>query len=259
MGEETIRFSVADGIAHVVLNRPDKLNALDDATSDLLVETWQQIEEDPAIQVAVLSAEGRHFCAGADVSGAADLGGALPGLKQHRTYTSNGRTRFKPVVGAVHGYALGAGYLLAARGCDIVVASDDAQFGFPEGQAGIAMAPPEYIPAMPFKMNLEFMLLGWKGGVMIDAQRAYEVGMINKVTTRERLLDEAMGYARLLRLVPPLYTRSVKAGLYRSMATRTTSSEDDFVEFVLPQAASADVEECLAARRDKRSPVFKGR
>ena len=255
----TIRFSAADGIAHVVLNRPDKLNALDDAMSDELVALWQRIEDDPDILVTVLSAEGRHFCAGADVGGAADLSGALPGLKQHRTYTGNGRTRFKPVVGAVQGYALGAGYLLAIRGCDIVVASDDAQFGFPEGQAGIAMAPPQYIPAMPFKMNLEFMLLGWKGGRMVSAERACEVGMISKVTTRDALLDEAMDYARLLKLVPPLYTRSVKAGLYRAMHTGTVATEDDFVDFVMPQAASEDVVECAAARREKRPPVFTGR
>ncbi|MFT3976430.1 MAG: enoyl-CoA hydratase/isomerase family protein [Sphingomonas bacterium] len=255
----TIRFNAADGIAHVTLARPEKLNALDDETSDALIDIWQQIEDDPTIFVTILSAEGRHFCAGADIGGKADLAGALPGLKQHRTYTGNGRTRFKPVVGAVQGYALGAGYYLAVRGCDIVVAADDALFGFPEGQAAIAMAPPEYVPAMPLKTMVEFMLLGWKGGRLMTAERAHQIGMINQVVSREGLMDAALEYARLLRQIPPLYTRSVKAGLYRAMTTSNAAAENDFVEFVLPQVSSEDLRECRAARNERRAPEYKGR
>lgn len=235
--ERRILVSVNDGIAHIVLNRPQKLNALDDEMSDALMDAWQQIEEDPDVAVAILSANGKHFCAGADISGGANLHGGLPGLKQHRLYTGNGKTRFKPVIGVVHGYALGAGCMLALRGCDVIIASPDAEFGYPEGVAGVAVPPPDYLPILPFRLTLELMLLGWKGGRMINAERAFQTGIINAVAPRDRLLEEAQNYAAMLKRLPGAYVRAVKSGLYRALATRSAQSEDDFVDFIAPQRA----------------------
>jgi enoyl-CoA hydratase/carnithine racemase len=260
MSQDVVTYEVREDIAFLTLNRPDKLNALSDGLCDRLMELWRRVEDDPAVRVAILSAAGPHFCAGADLDpGAADLSGALPGIKQHQIYTGNGFDRFKPVVGVVHGYALGAGFALAVRGCDVVVAADDAMFGYPEARAGVALAPPEPSPYMPFKLSLEFMLLAWKGGRMISAERAHALGFVNAVVPRAQAMDEALAYARQLKLVPPLYIRSVKAGHYRATLPEVSRTERDYMEFVLPQARSADAKESLAAFRERRDPVFTGR
>lgn len=260
MSNELVTYEVRDDVAVLTLNRPDKLNALSDALCDRLMELWAEVERDANVRVAILTAAGPHFCAGADLEpGAADLGGALPGIRQHQIYTGNGLDRFKPVIGAVHGYVLGAGFALAVRGCDVVVAADNAVFGYPEARAGVALAPPEPSPYMPFKVSLEFMLLGWKGGRMMPAERARELGLVNVVVPADRLFDEAMAYAQQLKLVPPLYIRSVKAGHYRATLSDVSRAERDYAEFILPQARSEDARESLAAFRERREPNFKGR
>lgn len=253
-------YEVKDGIAFITLNRPEKLNALNDAMSDDLVALWEQVEADDEVRVVILTAAGKHFCAGADMTpGEGELGGALPGIRQHLTYIGNGLERFKPVVGVVQGYALGAGYLLATRGCDIVVATEDASFGYPEGPAGIALAPLEYLPYMPFKLSLEFMLLAWKNGQILTAQRALEIGLINKVAPADRALAEAIAYAELLKNVPPLFIKAVKHGHYRSVQSSTAKAERDYMQYVLPQARSEDAREAALARSERRPPRFKGR
>ncbi len=257
MSEELVTYEVRDGVAYLMLNRPDKLNAMSDALSDRMMALWAEVERDPQVKVAILSAAGKHFCAGADLE-ATDFSGALPGIRQHQVYTSNGISRFKPVVGVVQGYALGAGYALAVCGCDVVIASGDALFGFPEARAGVALGPPQPSSYMPFKVSLEFMLLGWKGGQLMPADRAYSLGLVNKVVPREALMDEAKVWAHQLTLIPPLFVRSVKAGHYRAAAGHTAQSERDYLEYVLPQAVSDDAKESLAALRERRDPVFKG-
>jgi crotonobetainyl-CoA hydratase len=260
MTQELVRYERDGDIAWLTLNRPERFNALNDALSHQLLTLWDELERDPEVRVAILKAEGPHFCAGADISpGEATMDGALPGLLQHRTYTGNGLHRFKPVIGLVQGYALGAGALLALRGCDIVLAAEGAQFGYPEARAGVALAPPEPLPYMPLKLSLEFMLLAWKGGRMMDACRAYALGLVNQVAPQADLPAQARIWADQLRLVPPLYIRAVKHGHYRAAASATLRAEEDFMNYVLPQAQSEDARESLAAFREKRAPTFKGR
>ena len=89
--------------------------------------------------------------------------------------------------------------MIAVTGCDITVASENAIFGYPEGKAGVSQVPPQYVPYMPYKIALEFMLLSWKGGRMMSARRAYEVGLVNAVVPDEQLADEAVRWAEMLR------------------------------------------------------------
>src|SRR3546814_16743893 len=100
----------------------------------------------------------------------------------------NGINVFKPIVGVIHGYALGAGYNLGVRCCDITIAGESALLGYPESRAGIAIRPLEYTPHMPFKLSLEFALMAWKGGRLIDAERAFQIGLeIGRASGRERV------------------------------------------------------------------------
>ena len=255
--EAVLLYEVRDEIAFITMNRPEKLNALDGALSDALRETWIRFEADPAAKVAILTGAGKHFCAGADVSpGAIDRD--IP-FQVHQGYPQNGITVFKPIVGAIKGYTLGAGYALAVRGCDITIAGESMLIGFPEARIGTPLPPIEYLPYMPFKISLEFMLLAWNGGRIMDAQRAYEVGLVNKVVADEQLMDEAVRWAELLKKIPPLYIKSVKYGHYKTTDNKVRIDEREYILFTHPQEVSRDRQEGLQSFLQRREPKFTGR
>jgi len=255
--ENVILYEVRDEIAFITLNRPEKMNALNGALSDALCATWSRFEADPAAKVAILTGAGKHFCAGADVSpGAIDR--EVP-FQVHQGYPQNGITVFKPIVGAIKGYTLGAGYALAVRGCDITIAGESMLMGFPEARIGTPLPPMEYLPYMPFKISLEFMLLAWNGGQIMDAQRAYEVGLVNKVVADEHLMDEAVRWAELLKKIPPLYIKSVKYGHYKTTDNKIRVDEREYILFTHPQEISRDRQEGLQSFLQRREPKFTGR
>lgn len=258
-----VDYKVREGVAFITLNRPEKLNALDAAMSNRMHTLWERFENDPEAKVAILRGAGRAFCAGGDLN--TDKGKDLDdrdlpwAMQVHRAYPENGHKIFKPIVGCIHGYALGAGFQLAVKGCDITVAGESALFGYPESKAGVPSTPIEYVPYMPFKVSLEFALLAWKGGRLLDARRAYDLGVVNAVVPDDELEDEALKWAQLLMEIPPLFIRSIKYGHYQAVTTRKTAAERDYMEFVWPQEVSEDRKEARAAFREKRKPSFKGR
>lgn len=260
MVENVLLYDVEDEIAFVKMNRPDKLNALNAELSDALNDTWARFEADTSARVAVLSGAGRAFCAGADLESrpADDLGIPWP-IRIHRAYPQNGVSVFKPVIGAVHGYALGGGWALAVRGCDITIAAESARFGFPEPRVGVSVPPMEYLPYVPFKASLEFMLLAWNGGEMLDAHRAYELGMVNRVVPDQDLVEEAKRWANLLKRIPPAYIRAVKYGHYKSIRSEAAADEWEYLNFTWPQERSEDRREGQRAFVERREPRFRGR
>ena len=171
----------------------------------------------------------------------------------------NGVKVFKPLVGLIHGYTLGAGYNLGVRCCDITIAGDSTLIGFPESRAGIAIRPVEYTPHMPFKLSLEFALLAWQGGRLIDAERAMQIGLVNAVVPDEKLDEEALRWVTLLLKIPPLYIRSVKRGHYKAVRTKNQDDEREYLDYVWPQEISDDVREARSAHLEKRVPKFHGR
>lgn len=259
--EQPLRYEVRDGIAFLTLNRPDKLNALDGDLADAITAAWERFDRDDEAQVAILAGEGKSFCAGFDLRpNSITRNGPFVGLQIHESWMTNGVTSFKPRIAMVQGYALGAGYYLAVRGCDIVVAARSALFGFPEGKAGIAAPPLDHTPVMPLKAHLEMLLLGYKGGSLMSADRAYQLGVINEVVEDESdLVDAAKAWAEKLKQVPPLFVKSIKYGIYKSFETTFERVEREYLNFVLPQEESEDLREAARAFADKRAPRFEGR
>ena len=144
MSEPVIIYEVKDRIATITLNRPEKLNAFNLEMSAALRDTWDRFENDPDAQVAILTGKGKSFCPGVDLTDD-DRGTGEP-WQYHESYPRNGIKHFKPIIGAIRGYALGLGYIIAVNGCDITIAADNAVFGYPEGRAGVSQIPPEYTP-----------------------------------------------------------------------------------------------------------------
>lgn len=257
MKKSVVLYKVKDRIAYITLNRPEKLNAFNQEMSYALRDTWHRFENDAEAQVAILSGQGKSFSVGVDLTDENRTTGKP--WQYHEAYPLNGISLFKPVVGAVRGYALGQGYIISVTGCDITIAADSAIFGYPEGKAGVSQVPSQYVPYMPFKIALEFMLLSWKGGRMMSAQRAYEVGLVNKVVPDAKLMDEAIRWAELLKGVPPLYVKSVKYGYYTGTERAARKTEREYVDFILPQELSQDKEEAIRAFIEKREPHFEGK
>lgn len=256
MAGPVLLYEVKDGIAFITMNRPEKRNALNGELCDAIRDTWPRFQKDPSAKVAILRGAGKDFSVGKDLTPGSD-DPSVP-FQLHQAYPRNGTEITKPIVGAVQGYVIGGAYAIAIRGCDITIAADTAQIGFPEGRAGIALAPMDYLPYLPFKVSLEFFLLAWKGAQMMNAERAYQLGFVNKVVPEAELLDEAIRWAEQLKRIPPLYIASVKHGHYRAAQSRIRGHELDYLDYIWPQLKSADREEAIRAFAEKREPQFQG-
>lgn len=255
MADPVVLYEVKDQIAFITLNRPEKRNAVNSELCVELAKAWKRFEQDPDARVAILSGAGKGFSSGMDQNVAPET---LDREAYYQATRANGITIFKPIIGAVHGFALGTGYSLAVKACDLTIAAEGTQFGYPESRVGNAGVIP-YVPYMHFKRNLEFMLTAqW-----IDAQKAYEWGMVNKVVPEAELMTEAIKWAEIIKKNAPLTLRAIKYGQYRGVdeATRqlTKEAEWEFEHFIRPQWESEDRKEGARAYFEEREPQFKGK
>ena len=202
---ELILTRDAGAIRYLTLNRPDKLNALNAALTTALAAALRDAEDDPAVSVVVLAGAGRSFCVGADLGERPDVGDSPrqpPTARQIATRLDH-TVRFygtiqrmdTPVIAAVQGHALGGGANLAVS-CDLVVAADNALFGYPEVRLGMAAAgvAPTLVHQIGRKAAFELLTLCEH----IDAQRALAIGMVNRVVPAAELEAAAGALAERL-------------------------------------------------------------
>jgi enoyl-CoA hydratase/carnithine racemase len=198
--DELVLAETQGAVRLLTLNRPAKLNALNPALVQALTEALLTAQSDDEVAVVVLAGAGRAFCAGADTSARHPLTAENRPDLIRRGDANIALTMLlarvdKPIIAAVHGYALGAGCGLAL-GSDLTVAAESARFGYPELKAGLAASTvtAQAVHLMGRKVAFELLTLC----DTLLPQRAYELGLVNRVVPDDRLLDEAIGMAEKL-------------------------------------------------------------
>jgi enoyl-CoA hydratase len=241
----------------LLLNRPQRLNALSGALMAELVDALRALDDDAGVRCVVIGGDERAFAAGADV---AELASATPiGLYEDRRIDQWDAIRAvrTPLVAAVSGYCLGGGCELAMA-CDIVVASETARFGQPEINLGVmpgAGGTQRLTRAVGKAVAMDVILTGR----MLTAEEAKAYGLVARVVASEAWLEEAKRVAREIAAKSAISVRLAKEAVDRSFETSLTAGlEFERRGFYLARA-SEDASEGLTAFVEKREPRFEGR
>jgi len=214
MTQETVLYRVAQNVGIITLNRPERLNAI---TGDLLRDLIRQLNvarEDVSAASVILTGAGRSFCAGSDLKEIAKGKSLEQWQEEIRGLQDVERAALKldkPLIGAIHGHAVGGGSEFAMA-CDIRIAAQDAVFGFPETKVGLTLS------TGAAKLLAQIVGLGKAKELVftadfIDAREALRIGFVNKVVPRENLMDEAMALACRLAEKSPLSLRLSRIAL----------------------------------------------
>ncbi|MBV9484705.1 MAG: enoyl-CoA hydratase/isomerase family protein [Frankiaceae bacterium] len=238
------------------INRPERKNSLSTALLGSLAAAVTEAESSDDIRVFLLTATGDStFCAGMDLKEFAAGGGGLdPADLEAFNRLMYGRLEV-PVVAAVNGTAVGGGLELL-HGCDVIVAASTARFGLPEVKRGLFPAGAGTLlgTRIPLVVALELNLTG----DFIDAARAYELGLINRVVEAADLMSTALDYARRIAANGPLGLRAVKE-LVRAAADGDAAIEARRAEWQRRVFASDDAREGATAFVEKRAPNWTGK
>ncbi len=252
MSFETIDYTKDGTIARVRLNRPEKLNAMNQQLHDELAAAWADFRDDPELRVAILSGEGRCFSAGADLSGGAPDHYVYPGDYPDITRTQG---LYKPIVAALHSHVVGYGMWIALD-ADILIATEDVSFWLPEPQWGIATIPAGWFPKqVPWAIASELLLQAER----VSAERAYQVGMVNKVVAADQLMAEAEKAAQRLASLSPMAVQGMKESMVRTFALDYQQVNAITEEVQTRVMNSADRKEGAKAFSEKREVEWPGR
>jgi enoyl-CoA hydratase/carnithine racemase len=257
MQTENIQLEKNNFIARIVLNRPEKLNAVTPEMADALREAATEVNADPAIRVVVLTGAGpRSFCAGSDIKELDNY--ETPWEFRNRPdYCDAIRDIRKPIICAVNGYCLGGGLELAMT-CDIRIASENATFGAPEiklgwvGGGGMAFALAHSIGPS----NAALMLCT---GDSVDSQKALTWGLVSEVIALEGLVRRASEIAAVVAQRPPIAAQTAKINLraaYSMTREDAIQYERDLQTICF---ATGDAVEGRRAFKEKRNPTFLGK
>jgi len=254
MADGSVHYEVSAGVATLVMDRPAKKNALNRALREGLWDGFRRFVADDGARVAVLAAAGDVFCAGADLEEMAALGLRVPPPDFLPQLGRNLHTD-KPVIAAVQGPAYAGGFALAQM-CDLCVAADDARFAITEAKwsRGAPWAAP--LPwLIPPRVALELIVTAEP----LDAERAREIGLVNRVVPRAKLLDEARALAAVIAKNAPLSVRAAKRMVYAVAGQALAAALDEGDRVWQPVYESEDAQEGPRAFREKRAPVWKAR
>lgn len=244
---------IEPGVTRVVLNRPERRNALNMDLLRSLCDTLDRLAADPSQRVVILGGVGPVFSAGLDLKEAADA--TLVEASAQWVHRALQTLRETPliVIGAIHGGAFAGGAGLMAA-CDIVIATADAQIGFPEAQRGLL--PALIMDVLHPKVRDGDLRELFLTGEPIKAHRAQQVGLVQRVVAPEHLLDEAFHVARAILKGGPETIRATKKLLNDAAHSSRSGTSDALLTTHLEARRSEEAREGLAAFLEKRVPTW---
>ncbi|MBA16857.1 MAG: enoyl-CoA hydratase [Sphingomonas sp.] len=245
----------AEGVALITINRPERRNSLGKEVREGLFAAWERFERDPALQVAILTGAGdKAFCAGGDLKEMAETVLKVPPLDMFPILGQSIEVT-KPTIAAVNGVAFAGGWLMA-QGCDLCVASDNAQFAVTEAKVG--RGSPWAVPLItmiPQRIMMEVLMTGRA----LSAQRAYEVGLVNRVVEPDQLIPAALELAKEIAANAPLSVRAAKETVRLATEMGQSAALRAARHLWRPVYTSDDAKEGPRAFAEKRAPVWQGR
>ena len=241
-----VTYETDGRVAVITLRRADRRNAINAEMTTLLNAAWQRFA-DGEDRVAVIAGEGEHFCAGVDVTDASkEAWKGVPNV---------GVTLEKPMIAAVSGWAVGAGFTLTMMS-DLCVADETTQFLFPEARVGMfGGITASLVSRIPQKVANEFLMLGEPMG----AHRAYEVGLVNRVVSKGTQVSAALEMAHRLAGLAPLVLRTIKRDTLATLPKSPAEVAYPAMGRLTALSQSEDAREGPLAFRERREPNFKGR
>lgn len=255
MDYEILKLTIDENVAIVTISRPNALNALNTRFFREMDSMISQVSGMPEIRVMIITGEGKAFVAGADIAEMVDM---TP--EQGTAFSKTGQNTFRslekmeiPVIAAINGFALGGGLELA-MGCDFRIASSKAKFGQPEVNLGLipGYAGTQRLPRLTGLGDALYLLMSAE---MIGAEDALRIGLVQKVTEPEQLMEETLRIAKTIASKGPLAVKKVK---YVTRAGRMMHFDDGSnleAEFFGTQF-KAEGEEGMKAFLEKRNPSF---
>lgn len=258
---ENLILAKENKIGILTINRPESKNSLDAKTYDELFEIMPQIDKDEDINVLIITGAGDSFCAGLNLSFAATLKEASPAwmrsfIKKIQVAFTFERMR-QPVIAAVRGHAVGNGCDIAIAS-DFIIASETAKFAMAYTTLGL-------VPDAGGTFRLTRLIGPSRAkeliltGERVDAKRAYEIGMVNKVVTDDKLMEEAMAFATKLAKRAPLALSMSKTAVNNSLSTDLYTSQDLELYMQGVCIQSSDSTEAVIAFLEKRDGNFTGK
>jgi enoyl-CoA hydratase/carnithine racemase len=248
-------YEVTDGVAWLTMNRPEAHNALSKDLRDGIREGFTRFRDDDSAKVLVLTGAGdKAFSAGGDLKEMAETSLQVP-PPDFLPYLNRSFPLDKPVIAAVNGVAYGGGFLLAQM-CDLCLAAEHARFGITEARWGRGAPWAAPLPwLIPPRVAMEILLTAEP----ISAQRAYEIGLVNRVVPAGELREVAQAMAVGIAANAPLSVRAGKAMVYASAEVGWTAGLAEGDRLFEPAYLSEDAQEGPRAFREKRKPQWKGR
>jgi enoyl-CoA hydratase/carnithine racemase len=262
VSSDTLLFDLTDKVAVITLNRPAVRNAMNRELNGALTEALQRVRDEADIRAAVITGAGRTFCAGADLKERAQVGRVADAsvasvIEASRTTGFARLAMEKPLIAAIDGYCLAAGFELALI-CDIRICTPDARFGLPEITRGFfpgGGGPQRLIRAIPQAIAMEMILTGDP----IDAPTAQRVGLVSRIVPADELLATAGQIARRIADHAPLAVRAVKE-VAQAALDETLEHSLRFggaLRWIIGQ--TEDAQEGPRAFAERREPRYQGR
>jgi enoyl-CoA hydratase len=253
--EQAVLTEQHERVLVITINRPDQRNAINAAVASGIGSALDQLDDDPELSLGVLTGAGKGFCAGMDLK--AFVAGEPPYAGDRGFAGITRRASVKPLIAAIEGFAV-AGGLEVALSCDLIVAARGARLGIPEVKRSLVAAGGGLLRlprVLPRNVAMELALTGDP----IDAERGYELGLVNRLADPGQALQAALELAGAVAVNGPLALAATKRVLVESVDWPDSEFFARQAEITGPVMASDDAREGSVAFAEKRAPVWRGR